>query len=107
MSQAAESLPGVELAEYDSHADVFDALKSGSLDVFIESWTSALIEAREYGAADDLRYAGSLDVAADMRIGFSNAADPMLGQIVERAFSAIPAEEKLRLERQTLTPPPG
>ena len=107
VSQAAESLPGVELAEYDSHADVFDALKSGSLDVFVESWTSALIEAREYGAADDLRYAGSLDIAADMRIGFSNAADPMLGQIVERAFSAIPAEEKLRLQRQTLTPPPG
>ena len=47
------------------HADVFDALKSGFLDAFVEVWTSALIEARKCGAADDLRCAGPLGVAAD------------------------------------------
>ena len=107
VAQAAESLPGVELAEYDSHAAVFDALKSRDLDVFIESWTSAVVEAREYGAEADLNYAGSLDISADMRMGISNAADPMLGQIIERAFSAIPDAEKRELEQQTLTPPPA
>ena len=107
VSEAPNRLPGVELTEYDTHEAVFEALRSGEADVFIESWTSALAEAANYGAADDLQYAGSLDFAAEMRIGFSNKADPMLGQIVERALSAIPAEEKARLQQETLAPLPG
>ena len=106
VSEAPERLPGVELTEYDSHEAVFEALKSGEADVFIETWTSAQAEAASYGEADDLQYAGSLDFAAEMRIGFSNEADPMLGQIVERALSAIPAEEKTRLQQETLAPLP-
>lgn len=106
-AQAAEALPDVDIMPYDSHADAFDALKSGELDVFIESWTSVLLAAAEYGAADDLYYAGSLDLAAEMRVAYSNEADPMLGQIIKRAFSAIPDEEKQDLEMKTLTPPPA
>ena len=107
IGQAAEALPDVDIVEYDSHADAFDALGSGDLDVFIESWTSVAPAAAEYGAADDLNYAGSLDFAAEMRMAYSNAADPMLGQIIERAFSAIPDAEKQDLQAQTLTTPPG
>lgn len=106
-AQAAEAMPNVEIMEYDSHADAFDALESGGLDVFIESWTSGLLEAEEYGAAGELNYAGSLDIAAEMRMAYSNAADPMLGQIIERAFMAIPDAEKQDNEMQTLTPLPA
>ena len=107
VAQAAKAMPEVVITEYDTHADVFDALKNGRLDVFIEAWTSALPEAAEYGAGDDLNYAGSLDIAAEMRIGYSKQADQMLVQIIAKAFSAIPDEEKQELERQTLVAPPG
>ena len=105
--QAAEAMPDVNIVPYDSHADAFDALESGDLDVFIESWTSVLPAAAEYGAADDLNYAGSLDFAAEMRIAYSNEADPVLGQIIERAFSAIPDAEKQEWQARTLVPPPS
>ena len=106
-AQAAKAMPDVVITAYDTHAEAFDALKSGGLDVFIESWTSALLEAEEYGAADDLNYAGSLDIAAEMRVAYSKQADPVLGQIIVRAFTAIPDAEKLDLEMRTLTAPPS
>ena len=107
VAQAAKAMPEVVITEYDTHAEVFDALKNNRLDVFIESWTSALPEAAEYGAENDLNYAGSLDIAAEMRMGYSKQADPMLVQILVKAFSAIPDAEKQELERQTLVAPPG
>lgn len=105
-AQAAEAMPDLVIVPYDSHADVFAALKSGDLDVFIESWTSGLLGAAMNGADGDLNYAGPLGIAAEMRIAYSSAADPVLGQIIERAFSSIPDAEKKGLEMETLTPPP-
>ena len=99
-SWIAENLPEVRVTPFDRHAAALAALKSGDIDVFVDTWATSLYAAQGQGI-DDLNNAGPLDTTLDLAIAYSKNNSPVLGSILAKALAEVPPSERERLASVT------
>lgn len=89
------NMPGAEFAAYDDHASAYEALKSGELDVFLDSWDVVSVSAARLGV-DGLYNSGALDASdpiSPIAIGYPKSQQE-LGSVLQKALDAIPPERR-------------
>ena len=89
------NMPSAEFAAYDDHASAYDALKSGELDVFLDSWDVVSVSAARLGV-DGLYNSGALDASdpiSPITIGYPKSQQE-LGSVLQKALDVIPPERR-------------
>lgn len=89
------NMPEAEYSAYADHASAYEALKSGDLDVFLDSWDVVSVSAARLGV-DGLYNSGSLDASdpiSPIAMGYPKSQQE-LGSILQKALDSIAPERR-------------